>query len=47
VRATALDAHRLGFGTTVLEAGIRAVDVQPGDGVRALEEVRSAGIEVA
>jgi nicotinamidase/pyrazinamidase len=47
VRATALDARRLGFETTVLEAGIRAVDLQPGDGERALEEVRAAGIAVA
>ncbi len=46
VRATALDAQRLGFETTVLEAAIRAVDVQPGDGERALEEVRAQGIEV-
>lgn len=47
VRATALDARRLGFDTAVLRAAIRAVDVQSGDGERALEEVRAAGIAVA
>lgn len=43
VRATALDALREGFAVTVDTAGTRAVDVQPGDGHRALEEIRAAG----
>ncbi|HEY8517272.1 MAG TPA: isochorismatase family protein [Candidatus Binatia bacterium] len=47
VRATALDAVREGFATTVLREGVRPVDRQPGDGERALEEMRQAGIEVS
>jgi nicotinamidase/pyrazinamidase len=43
VRATALDALREGFAVTVDAAGTRPVDVQPGDGERALEEIRAAG----
>jgi nicotinamidase/pyrazinamidase len=46
VKATALDAVRLGFGTAVLVDGIRAVDLAPGDGDRALEEMRAAGVEL-
>jgi nicotinamidase/pyrazinamidase len=46
VRATSLDALRLGFETTVLAAGIRAVDLQPGDGERALAEIAAAGVTV-
>jgi nicotinamidase/pyrazinamidase len=43
VRATALDAIREGFDTTVLTDAVAAVDVEPGDGERALAEVRDAG----
>jgi nicotinamidase/pyrazinamidase len=43
---TTLDARRLGFETTVLVEGIRAVDLQPGDGDRALERMREAGAEL-
>jgi nicotinamidase/pyrazinamidase len=43
VRATALDALREGFAVTVDSAGTRAVDVQPGDGEKALQEIRAAG----
>ncbi len=43
VRATVLDALKLGFEVHVIRAGTRAVDVQPGDGDRALEEMRQAG----
>lgn len=46
VRATALDAVRLGFRTAVLTDAVAAVDVQPGDGDRALEELREAGVEL-
>jgi nicotinamidase/pyrazinamidase len=46
VKATALDAVRLGFETGVLMDGVRAVDLTPGDGDRALEEMRAAGVEV-
>ncbi len=43
VKETALDALRRGFETAVLPGAIAAVDLQPGDGERALEEVRRAG----
>jgi nicotinamidase/pyrazinamidase len=43
VRATALDALREGFAVTVDSAGTRPVDVEPGDGERALDEIRAAG----
>ena len=46
VKATALDAARLGFRTTVLTDGIAAVNVQDGDGARALEEMVAAGITI-
>ena len=47
VKATALDAIRLGYGTTVLLDGIRAVDLAPGDGDQALAEIAAAGVELA
>jgi nicotinamidase/pyrazinamidase len=47
VKATALDAVRLGFRTTVLTDAIASVDLQPGDGDRALDELRAAGADVA
>lgn len=47
VLATVLDAVRLGFGTTVLRAAVRAVDLQPGDGDRALERMAAAGAALA
>ena len=43
VRATALDAVAKGFKTFVITDAVRAVDVQPGDGERALEEMQTAG----
>jgi nicotinamidase/pyrazinamidase len=46
VKATALDAVRLGFETTVLSDAIAAVDLAPGDGERALAEMRAAGVTV-
>ena len=46
VRATALDAARLGFETSVLTDAIAAVDVEPGDGDRAIDEMREAGVSV-
>jgi nicotinamidase/pyrazinamidase len=47
VRNTALDALRHGFGVTVDSTAVRPVEVQPGDGQRALEEVRAAGGSIA
>lgn len=46
VRETALDAARLGFDTIVLREGVRAVDLEPGDGDRALCELQGAGVSV-
>lgn len=46
VKETVLDARRLGFDAVVVTAGVRAVDLAPGDGERALEEMRTAGAEV-
>ena len=46
VKATALDAARLGFATAVLADAIAAVDLEAGDGERALDEMRDAGIQI-
>jgi nicotinamidase/pyrazinamidase len=47
VRSTALDAVRLGYATTVLTDAIAAVDLEPGDGQRALDELAAAGVTLA
>jgi nicotinamidase/pyrazinamidase len=44
---TVLDSRRLGHHTTVLVDGIRAVELQLGDGDRALRRIREAGAELA
>jgi nicotinamidase/pyrazinamidase len=46
VKATALDAIRLGFDTFLLGDAVRAVDLAPGDGDRAVEEMRAAGVGI-
>jgi nicotinamidase/pyrazinamidase len=46
VRATALDARLAGWRVVVHRDATRAVEVQPGDGERAVEELRAAGVEV-
>lgn len=43
VRATVLDAVARGFRVTVVEDGIAAVNLTPGDGQRALDEMRAVG----
>lgn len=43
VKSTALDALTLGFETTVLRRGVRAVNLKRGDGKAALDEVQAAG----
>jgi nicotinamidase/pyrazinamidase len=43
---SALDALRLGLHTVVLAEGTRPVDIQPGDGDRALERMVAAGADV-
>ena len=47
VKATAIDAVRLGFETVVLGEAIAAVNLDPADGDRALDEMREAGISLA
>ncbi len=46
VLQTALDARRLGYETTVLMDAVRAVDLAPGDGERAINTMRAAGVEI-
>jgi len=46
VKATALDAVRLGFETSVLTSAIAAVDLEAGDGARALDEMARAGAQL-
>jgi nicotinamidase/pyrazinamidase len=46
VKETSLDAVRLGFQAVALNDAMRAVDLDPGDGSRALAEMRAAGVEV-
>jgi nicotinamidase/pyrazinamidase len=46
VRATALDAKRAGFDVIVHLDATRAVDVEPGDGERAVAELREEGVRV-
>lgn len=43
VKATALDAIEKGFRTHVLKDAVRAVDLEPDDGQRALEQIRASG----
>lgn len=44
VKFTALDAVSLGFETYVLTDATRAVNLQPEDGQRALQELKAAGV---
>jgi nicotinamidase/pyrazinamidase len=46
VKATALDARRLGHPTSVLADAIRPVDLAAGDGERALAEMAASGVEI-
>jgi nicotinamidase/pyrazinamidase len=46
VKATAIDATKLGFETYLLLDAVRAVDLRPGDGERAVEEMREAGVTI-
>jgi nicotinamidase/pyrazinamidase len=43
VRATALDARKLGLDVFILEDAVRAVNIHAGDGERALREMISSG----
>lgn len=46
VKNTVLDALKEGFRVKALEDAMRAVEVNPGDGERAIAEMREAGAEV-
>lgn len=46
VKNTVLDALREGFKVKALRDAMRAVNIQPGDDLRAVEEMRNAGAEV-
>jgi nicotinamidase/pyrazinamidase len=47
VKETVLDARNKGFSVTVFDEGIRAVDLERGDGDRAIEAIREAGADFA
>lgn len=47
VKATALDAVRLGFEVVVLADAVAAVNLQADDGERALAEMADAGVEIS
>jgi nicotinamidase/pyrazinamidase len=46
VKSTVLDALKQGFKVKALKDAMRAVELKPGDGERALEEMRKAGAEI-
>ena len=46
VKFTALDAKQLGFDVYLIEDGCRAVELKPGDGEAAVEELRTAGVHI-
>lgn len=45
VKKTALDAHKLGYHTTVATDAIRAVEAEPEDGRRAIAAMQVRGVE--
>ena len=47
VKATALDAVALGYDTTVIRDAVRPVELERGDGQRALDEMADAGVALA
>jgi nicotinamidase/pyrazinamidase len=46
VKDTAIDGKKLGFATVVLAGATRAVDLEAGDGPRALEAMTAAGVAI-
>lgn len=46
VKSTAIEAQKLGFKSTVLLEGTRAVNVQPEDADKAIEEMKKTGVTV-
>jgi nicotinamidase/pyrazinamidase len=47
VKATAIDAVDLGFTTALLRAAVRPVELEPGDGQRAVDAMAAAGVALA
>jgi nicotinamidase/pyrazinamidase len=47
VKHTCLDARGLGYPVTLLAAGCRAVNLEPQDGAKAIEEMRAAGVAIS
>jgi nicotinamidase/pyrazinamidase len=46
VKATALDAARLGFRTWLVRDAVRGVNLQAGDAERAIAEMREHGVRI-
>ena len=46
VKNTVLDARKEGFAVKALKNAMRPVEVKPGDGQRAIEEMQAAGAEI-
>jgi nicotinamidase/pyrazinamidase len=46
VKSTVLDALKEGFRVKAVENAMRPVEVNPGDGARAIEDMRAAGAEI-
>lgn len=46
VKATAIDGISAGFGVQLIPAAVRPVDLEAGDGVRALAEMAAAGVDL-
>jgi nicotinamidase/pyrazinamidase len=47
VKETAFDATALGYDATVVADGVRPVELEPGDGQRAIDEMTAAGVALA
>ena len=47
VKFTALDSAKLGFKTKLILPGCRGVELQPGDIAGAVQQMRSAGVQIA
>ena len=46
VKFTAMDARKLGFNTHLIQAGVRGVNIQPGDSDKAVSQMQAAGVNI-
>jgi nicotinamidase/pyrazinamidase len=46
VKFTALDARKLGFKTSLIQEGVRGVEINPGDCEKALRTMKDAGVRI-